>query len=105
MVGQSLHHSPSAIQKILTKEITMKSLLFLILLSLTLCFIEATPTPKIPTKTLSQSCASKMSFGGVPRRAFTTRGGEVLVAESGDDLERILIQANGALVVVDYWAR
>jgi D-aminopeptidase len=46
-----------------------------------------------------------MSFGGVPRRAFTARGGEVLVAESEDDMQNILLRANGALVVVDYWAR
>ena len=83
----------------------MKSLLFLIVLSLNLCFIGATPTPRIPTKMSSQTCARKMSFGGVPRRAFTARGGEVLVAESEDDMQNILLRANGALVVVDYWAR
>ena len=56
---------------------------------------------------LSQGVASA-SFGGVPsfnRCALAVRGGEVLVADTQADLDAILINANGALVVVDHWAR
>jgi hypothetical protein len=96
------NHTPFKTPEKMLTAITMKSLLFLLVLSLPLFFVEATPTPKIPTKV---SCASKASFGGVPRRAFTTRCGAVLVADSQEELEAILINANGALVVVDHWAR
>ena len=103
-------------------ETIMKSqslLLSLLVLLLSHAVTKATPTPKIvassKTTTASSLSASgkttnnlSASFGGVPsfkRCAFTVRGGEVLVADTQADLEAILINANGALVVVDHWAR
>lgn len=95
-----------------------QSLLSLLVFLLSHAVAKATPTPKIvassKTTTASLSSSSKTtpnlsaSFGGVPsfkRCAFTVRGGEVLVADTQADLEAILINANGALVVVDHWAR
>lgn len=94
-------------------------LLSLLVLIFSHVVIEATPTPKImasseTTRSLSLFASSKTantasaSFGGVPgfaRCALTVRGGEVLVADTQADLDAILINANGALVVVDHWAR
>lgn len=96
-----------------------QSLLSLLVFLLSHAVAKATPTPKIvasskTTTASSLSASSKTttnlsaSFGGVPsfkRCAFTVRGGEVLVADTQADLEAILINANGALVVVDHWAR
>jgi hypothetical protein len=83
----------------------MKSSPLLALFALLLPLLTmATPTPQISTKTATSSCASKTSFGGVPKRAFTVRGGEVLIANSKEEMEAILIKANGALVVIDHWA-
>ena len=93
------------------------SLLSLVLLLLSTVGIEATPTPRIMASSHSTTTAKNYenmaatttaSFGGVPsfkRCAFSMRGGEVLIADTQEDLDTILINANGALVVIDHWAR
>jgi hypothetical protein len=88
-------------------------LLSLLVLLFSHVLIEATPTPKImasskTTTACKTANTASASFGGVPsfnRCALTVRGGEVLVADTQADLDAILINANGALVVVDHWAR
>ena len=88
-------------------------LLSLLVLLFAHVVIEATPTPKImasskTTTACTTANTASTSFGGVPsfnRCALAVRGGEVLVADTQADLDTILINANGALVVVDHWAR
>jgi hypothetical protein len=86
----------------------MKNSLLLAALLCTNAFVvDATPTPQIAKACTTKSCpaVNKASFGGVPKRAFTVRGGEVFEAHSMEEMEAILIKSPGTLVVIDHWAR
>lgn len=85
--------------------------LFALFLSF-LASVEATPTPQLATKACgAASCPAAAvpqkitsAFGGMPKRAFTVRGGEVLEANTQEEMDSILIRSAGSLVVVDHWA-
>jgi hypothetical protein len=85
----------------------MKNSLLLAALLCTFAVVDATPTPQITKACTTKSCPAvhKASFGGVPKRAFTVRGGEVFEANSMEEMEAILIKSPGTLVVIDHWAR
>lgn len=70
--------------------------LFIVLLSLLVGLVVATPTPK-------STCPTPF---GIPKSAFTVRGGEVLEPESLEDVESILVKAGASnqLVVIDFSA-
>jgi len=87
----------------------MKSVAAVVVLLLNFAaIVGATPTPLVTTKVCTTKTCPSSPFGGMPnvaKRAFAVRGGEVLEAATPQEMEAILIRANGALVVVDHWAR
>jgi thioredoxin 1 len=72
-----------------------------ILALLLICSVGGTPMPQRPHKV--STCPSAARFG-VPKRAIQVRGGDVLEAATPEEMEAILIKANGNLVVIDHWA-
>jgi hypothetical protein len=85
------------------------SILLVLLLLLTFIRgVDSVQKPRIATRGCKPNrvsdAAAAMSYGGIHRYVCSVRGGEVLVADTPDELDAILINSFGALVVIDFGA-
>jgi hypothetical protein len=87
------------------------SILLILLLLLTFIRgVDAVQKPLVvtsgcrPNRIADATVELVTSMSGIHQYIFTVRGGEVIVADTPEDMDSILINANGALVVVDFWA-